>query len=340
MKTFHGLSDFLGSTVSQRGLILTIGIFDGVHKAHQLILRTLVKRARNKGLASAVMTFDPHPVKVLHPERKIPMLISLEHRLRIFREMGLDYAIILKFDKKTAKMRASRFINMMIGKIAVREIIVGENFYFGKDKKGSLADLKTYADIYGFAVCFIKTISSSGSPISSTRIRSLIINGKFKKAARLLERPVTILGTVVMGARKGRVIGFPTANIDPHHEAIPPSGVYAVRVRLQNVMHDGILNIGVRPTFHGPDTLQVEPTIEVHIFDFKKRIYGKHLEIEFVKKIRNERKFKHALSLKAQISKDREKARGILNQKKGRGNRCVPPAHSPITGRRFTGFTK
>jgi riboflavin kinase/FMN adenylyltransferase len=244
--------------------------------------------------------------------KKAPLLISLEHRLRILGEMGLDYVIVLNFTERLSRMEPRDFIRKILGKMRAGEIIVGENFFFGAKKKGSAADLKKLSRTYGYKVSFLGAVKSSGRPISSTWIRDLILKGELKKASRLLSRPVTALGTVIRGTRKGRILGFPTANIDPHHEAIPPSGVYAVRVKLRKKIYDGILNIGIKPTFSGDSSARKDPTIEAHIFKFHKDIYGDDAEIRFVKRIRGEKRFKDARSLKARIAKDVKCAKRLL----------------------------
>ena len=186
---------------------------------------------------------------------------------------------------------------------------MGSNFFFGKKREGSLKVLKEFSKLYGYKVSTVGRFKTSGKIISSTLIRSLILEGKIKKASFLLSRPVTVLGTVVKGHRRGRDVGFPTANVDPHHEAIPPSGVYAVRVKIGNRLYKGILNRGLRPTFIKGEK---EPTIEVHVFGFRKDIYGKDIEIIFVKKIREEKKFKDIDKLRKRIKEDIKRAKYIL----------------------------
>jgi riboflavin kinase/FMN adenylyltransferase len=313
MKTFYGLNNFLRSEYSSRRLFVTIGVFDGIHKGHQKIIKTLVKKARRKRLSSALITFDPHPMNILgQPGKGVPLLISLKHRLFLLEEMGIDFVIVLRFNKKLSRMPAWYFIRKILGKMRVDEIIVGRNFFFGRKRSGSLKDLKKFSGIYGYKVNFISDIKRSGKVISSTGIRNLILKGDLKSASHLLSRPVTVLGTVVKGKRYGRIIGFRTANIDPHHEAIPPSGVYAVRIKVRKRTYSGILNIGVKPTFVTGSFVDRDSTIEAHIFDFNKHIYGTDVVVMFVKGIRKERKFKDAAGLRAQIAKDEKYARRIL----------------------------
>lgn len=311
MRTFYSLNDFLKSNTRFKKFLITLGVFDGVHRAHQKIINTVIKKAKKKRLSALAITFSPHPANILNKTARVPLLISLKHRLHLLNELGLDYVIVLRFSKKLSRMSARDFIKSILSKIHINEIIVGRNFFFGRYKKGNFKDLKKFSSSYGYRVNTVPALKSSGKLISSTWIRSLILKGDLKKAASLLSRPVGILGTVIKGHKRGRIIGFPTANINPHHEAIPPSGVYAVKIILHKRPYKGILNIGVKPTFKKspPDR---EPTIEVHIFNFNKSIYGKELEIIFVKKIRREKKFKDMFHLKKQIKQDEKFASAIL----------------------------
>ena len=312
MKIFYGLNDFLKHSASSGRFAVTIGVFDGVHRAHREIVKALVKKARKKKLSTLLITFHPHPANVVNLSRKVPLLISLKHRLRLTEEMGLDYAVILRFDRRMSRMSAAGFIKKVLGKIPISEIVVGSNFLFGRNREGSSEGLKRFSSSCGYNVTVIRVSRSAGKSISSTRIRKHVLKGELAKASRLLSRPVAVLGTVMKGHTRGRIIGYPTANINPHHEAIPPFGVYAVKIRLAGKLHKGILNIGLRPTFRDDFRPDAESTIEAHIFDFKRNIYGRDLEIIFVKRIRKERKFKNISLLKEQIKRDEKCARRIL----------------------------
>ncbi|GAF74076.1 unnamed protein product [marine sediment metagenome] len=222
----------------------------------------------------------------------------------------MDALLLLKFTNLFSKLSAEDFVkNILVEKIGAREIMMGRGFAFGKKKLGDISFLRQLNKKYGFVVTELQMAKSSGMLISSTRIRKLIINGKIAKASKLLGRPVSILGTVKRGAKMGRILGYPTANINPHHEAIPPSGVYAVLVRFNKKTFGGVLNIGRRPTFYEYS----EPTIEVHVFNFKKFIYNKDLEIEFVEKIRDEKRFPNRAGLIDRIGLDEKRAKKILN---------------------------
>lgn len=302
--------------------IVTIGIFDGVHIGHRAVIETVVREAKAAGLRSIVITFDPHPLKVLNPRHVIPSLISLKHRIELIKRIGIDKVLVMKFNKRMANLSPEKFIrDVVIKGLGAKEIIVGEDFCFGK---GARSGVKELADIikdtkiqrnkdtgYSVKLKVIRPVKKKRLIISSTVIRRLIMEGNIAQASQLLGRPFSILGTVIGGAKLARTLGYPTANINPHHEAIPPSGVYAVKIVLKRNIYNGILNIGIRPTFYnyGHDK---EPTIEVHIFNFKERIYGKDIEIIFIRKLRAEKKFKKIDSLIRQIEKDEIRACNIL----------------------------
>lgn len=273
--------------------VVTIGIFDGVHKGHQVILKKVLKEARKNRLKSVVVTFDPHPVKVLNPGAKIPFLTSLEHRIKLIKSMNIDDCVIIKFTKEFSKVNARVFIKkFLIDKLNLKVMVTGENFLFGSKERGDIKLLERLGKTYDFKFYKIPPLKIEGDYISSTSIRKAVERGDLKLASKMLGRPVTILGTVVRGKRLGREIGFPTANIDPHHESIPPSGVYSIDVALDEKLYRGILNISAHKI------------IEAHIFNFNKDIYGKDIEVIFKQKIRDEKKFKSFSSLKKQIQLD------------------------------------
>jgi len=292
--------------------VVTIGVFDGVHIGHRTVIERTVARARAVGAMSIVVTFDPHPLKVLGAHHLAPSLMSLKHRVNIIRSLGVDKVIVMKFDQRLSEMDPSVFIKDIIRKkLNAQEIFVGEDFCFGKGAGADIRALKRIAGTAGLKVHPVKAVKRGGRIISSSEIRRLIVAGRIKEASNLSGRPFSILGTVVSGAKLARVLGYPTANINPHHEAMPPSGVYAVKVRLDKKLFKGVMNIGVRPTFydHGRDT---EPSIEVHIFGFHGSIYGKDLEVIFVRRLRPEKKFNTIDSLIEQVRRDEKAAKRLL----------------------------
>jgi riboflavin kinase / FMN adenylyltransferase len=272
---------------------VTIGVFDGVHKGHQAILRRVLKEAKRNSLRSVVVTFYPHPVKILNPGAKIPFLISLKHRIKLIKNMGIDDCVVIKFTKRFSGLSPEIFVkSILIDKLNLKVLVTGENFFFGSKEKGDTKSLEGLSEAYGFKFYSIPPLKIGGEFISSTRIRKAIEKGDLKLASKLLGRPAAILGTVVKGKRLGRKIGFPTANIDPHHESVPPSGVYSIDVALDEKLYRGILNISAHKI------------IEAHIFNFNKNIYGRDIEVIFKQKIRDEKKFKSLEALKKQIQLD------------------------------------
>ena len=299
-----------------KGSVVTIGVFDGVHLGHKDIINRAVRRAKVLGLDSIVLTFDPHPARALR-HAGVPSLISLDHRINLIGSLGVDMVVVLKFTKHISSMSAEKFVkDILVDKLNVKEVHVGEDFSFGKDAKSGVKTLRKLAAKYGFVLREAKSIKIDRRVVSSSLIRKFIACGDINTASRFLGRPVAVFGTVVSGANLARELGYPTANLNPHHEVIPPAGVYAVLVKYLGRTYKGIMNIGLRPTFYSPK--DEEPAIEVHIFDFDKKIYGKNLEVLFIKKIRNEVKFKNRESLVSQIQKDAEITRRILSRSRRR----------------------
>lgn len=293
------------------GSVLTIGVFDGVHLGHRKIIKKVVEDAKKRKTKSVVLTFDPHPAKILHPKERVPSLISLNHRVKLIEELGVDILVILGFSQAMASIMPEDFIKeILLGKFGVREICVGDNFYFGKGGDAGIGELKRLGRSFGFKVNVIRSIRVGRNTVSSSLIRKLIISGELRKASKFLGRTVSVLGTVIGGARLARELGYPTANLNPHHEVIPPSGVYAVFVNFRDKSYKGVLNIGLRPTFYAPR--DQESAIEVHIFDFKEKIYGYDLEVFFIKKLRDELIFDDKDELVEQIKKDEKAARNTL----------------------------
>jgi riboflavin kinase/FMN adenylyltransferase len=291
MKVIYGISKIR----KFKKPVVTLGVFDGVHRAHRRILQETVRQAKHIRGTSVVVTFWPDP-------HKEDSLYSLEHRLRLIGELGIDICIVINFSRAFAKISAEDFIkNILIKKIGAHYIYVGKNFRFGKQAKGNFRILARLARIHNFKFKIFKVFKINHQPISSTYIRRLITKGDLKRAERLLSKPVTVLGTVIRGISLATRLGFPTANINPHHEVLPPSGVYAVKVILDNQRLKGVCYIGTKPTFKRKKEAR---HIEVYIFDFNKNIYKEFLEIQFIQKIREERKFASLTALARQIKKD------------------------------------
>ncbi len=293
------------------GSVVTIGIFDGVHTGHKKIIAETVRRAKALNVRSVLITFNSHPLKVLRPSRTPATLISLNHRIALIEDMGLDVLIAINFTKEIASLKPHEFVKrFLVERLGAKEVVVGGDFRFGAGRKGDIKLLRFLGAIYGFKVAYVKAVRVLGHKVSSSLIRSFIMRGDLAKAQALLGRPVSIFGTVVHGAKIGRILGYPTANINPHHEAVPPSGVYAVRVKYGEGRYGGVMNIGFRPTLHH----EAEPVIEVHLFDFKKKgIYGRDLQVDFARRLRPERRFGNKEALIAQIRRDSLRAQKLLN---------------------------
>ncbi|MCM8796973.1 MAG: riboflavin biosynthesis protein RibF [Candidatus Omnitrophica bacterium] len=287
--------------------VVAMGVFDGVHRGHKVILASAVRKSRAIGGTSVAITFWPHP-------QKEGSLSSLKHRLELIASLGIDVAIVISFNRRFSRITAANFIKkFLVEKIGAKYIYVGQNFRFGRNARGSLDTFKRFSAIYGFKTKAINVIKVADRPISSTLIRTLIKKGDLLQAESLLGRAVGILGTVIKGNLFARKLGFPTANITPHHEVIPPCGIYAVRVVFKGKTYGGVCYIGRQPSFL---TRSKKIHIEVHIFAFRKKIYGQELKIDFVQKIRNERRFKDIASLTQQIKKDVFSAKSILSRHK------------------------
>ncbi|MCK5160933.1 MAG: bifunctional riboflavin kinase/FAD synthetase [Candidatus Aureabacteria bacterium] len=287
------------------GTALTIGVFDGVHSGHQEIIRNTVEEAKAKGLDSLLLTFSSHPLATLYPVKKPPLLASLEHRLKLIESLGIDYCYVQEFSREFARTEPVDFIKKWLMKNFHPEFIcVGGNFHFGRGKKGDTVFLKKVCSEMGIGVKIVKPVEVEGARVSSTFIRGLIESGRVKESERCLGRKYSIVGTVVKGKGVGKKIGFPTANIDPHNEAMPPIGVYLTRVIYDGNTFDSVTNVGSEV----PEGWAFDRIVEAHILDFNENILGKNIEIIFFDKLREELKFDKTEDLSARIRDDVEKA--------------------------------
>lgn len=311
MEILHGLEAI---KKRHQGAVLTLGNFDGVHLGHQKILKTVLSEARRLNTKAMAITFEPHPIKVLLPERGVRILTPPEEKARLMRHSGMDILLFINFSKEFANLPADDFIkNVLIGRLGARAVIVGHNYAFGRGKKGTTALLRRRGKKYGFFVKVVRNARVHGDVVSSSRLRSLITRGRVCEALRFLKRPYVITGTVIKGAGRGaRLLDTPTANITTPNEIVPKEGVYAVRVKVDRREFDGVANIGRNPTFeaNGPGM-----NYEVHILDFSGDIMGKTLRVSFIDRIRDERKFPDVKSLQEQINEDIRQAREILGKK-------------------------
>ncbi|MCD6256056.1 MAG: bifunctional riboflavin kinase/FAD synthetase [Deltaproteobacteria bacterium] len=288
--------------------VITVGNFDGVHIGHQGLLKEVKKRADKMSGTSIVLTFEPHPLKVLK-EKKIPLITPFERKIELIEKLGIDVVICLPFTREFSKVSAREFVEeILLKKIGMKEIVVGYDYTFGHKREGNIDLLKKLGDELGFKVCILGPILVDNMIVSSTRIRNLIMEGELEKVKILLNRYYQVSGEVIAGHdRGGRLLGFPTANLKLVNEVFPKNGVYVVEVIYNNKVYGGVTNIGFKPTF-GNDALSVE----THILDFDQNIYGKKIKLNFIKRLRNEKKFSSIEALAAQIKRDIEEARKIL----------------------------
>ena len=288
-------------------LSLALGFFDGVHKGHQRVIGAAIEQAEKKGVKSAVMTFDPHPSLVLGGRKEEVFYITpMQQKMEILEDMGVDYCFIVRFTSEFAKLTPEEFIKFFIMGLKVEHVTAGFDFSFGSRGKGDMALMKQIGEGH-YGVSVVDKLEDGNEKISSTRIRELLKQGRVEEVCHLLGRPFRVLGTVVNGDKRGRTIGFPTANVEQELGAVVPSrGVYAVKIRVQGQLYNGVCNIGYKPTFNNPDVKK--QVIEVHILDFDKSIYGEMVEVEWHERIRDEQKFSGIDELKAQIQRDKETA--------------------------------
>jgi riboflavin kinase/FMN adenylyltransferase len=306
MIVFNGIENI---TEDFRGSFVTIGNFDGVHLSHQFICRKLADEAKNAGTKSLIITFDPHPKMILHPAiRPFYLITTLEEKLKLLEGCGIDGTLVISFSLDYSKVTAEQFVREFLWKkLSIKKIIIGHDYTFGRGKKGNSDYLISCGREMGFAVEVVDAFKVGEDIISSTLVRNLIIKGDFKTVTNLLGRWYNIAGIVVSGRGRGVGLGFPTANIDPEKELLPPAGIYATFVDLEGKRYMAALNIGEKPTF-----ADYTFTFEVHLLDFSGDLRGKRLNTEFVEKLREIIKFDSPEMLKKQIAADVENARSIL----------------------------
>lgn len=293
--------------------VITIGTFDGVHQGHKKILQSVVSAAKEIGGTSILITFNPHPRKLIFPNEPLKLLSTLEERLTLVKDAGIDVAVVVPFTQEFAAMSADDYIRNFLVKIFKPElIIIGYDHHFGHDRTGDITMLRGYANQYEFEVKEIPAQLISEAAVSSTQVRKAIVAGSVEIARQMLGEAYSISGRVVKGAQRGRTIGYPTANIElpDRDKLVPKQGVYAVRVFMGNQVLSGMLNIGLNPTV----TDEALQRIEVNIFDFANDIYGQTLVISFIARLRDEVKFESLDALKLQLAEDKKQAKLVLAQ--------------------------
>ena len=299
MQVIHGLPE---NSASFSFSAVAIGNFDGIHKGHQALLRKAVEGSKAQGLTPVVLTFYPHPVEVLNPQKKLEQLTTTSERLVLMESLGIQFVCVAQFDQKLKELSPEDFFERyLIRGLKAKSVYVGYNFRFGKERSGDIHLLKRLCDKNGLTLTVLEAVSD-GSKVSSSLIREKISQGEIEKATQLLGRPYSISGMVKPGDGRGQQLGFPTANLYCAAEKIlPKNGVYVSRVKWQRQFFRAITNVGVRPTFHSENSPKL---VEVHVLDLNAKLYDETLELEFLSFVREEMKFDSIEKLKAQIAKD------------------------------------
>lgn len=289
---------------------VTIGNFDGVHRGHRALVAETVARARAAGGEAVVLTFDPHPARVLAPERVPAWITSPEQKAELLSGLGIDVMAVLPFTSEVAALSPAAFArDVLAGALGARHVVVGADFRFGHRKAGDAAVLARLGATHGFAVSAVPPVLEGGRPVSSSRVREALAEGDAAHAASLLGRPYFVDGTVVEGDRRGRTIGIPTANLETDGALLPARGVYAGRCRLpEGQARLAVVNVGKRPTFGGRTV-----TVEAHLLDYSGDLYGRRLRLSFAARLRDEQRFAGADALVEQIRRDVERARALVS---------------------------
>jgi riboflavin kinase/FMN adenylyltransferase len=298
----------LGKFSSEKDTLLTIGVFDGVHLGHQHLISKLKELARKQGFASGVITFPQHPQEVLSPQTRLPWLTGLETRIALLKEEGVDVVVPLSFTPQLAGLSPERFLSLLKEHLRMRGLVVGPDFALGKNREGDTSALHRLGKKMGFSITVVPPMTIDGEIVSSTAIRQALADGDMKKVEKLLGRPFRLEGRVVGGDKRGRRLGFPTANLEPAPgQALPTGGVYACRAYRNGQAYSAMTNIGRHPTFGGGKQL-----IETYLIDYQGDLYGRELALDFIERLRDEKKFDTAEQLEEQIAEDVRRGRAIL----------------------------
>jgi riboflavin kinase / FMN adenylyltransferase len=297
MRLFHGTDN----AEIARPTVLTLGVFDGLHLGHQAIIRQVVDRARAVNAAATVLTFEPHPRAVLHPESAPPLLQTFDQKIEALSVLGIDQTIVIHFDKAFAQIRAEDFLRDIVAdRLHAKEVYLGTGFAFGHNREGNIELLRRVSSGHGFHADEVPEVRLRGCRIGSTRIRELLQQGRVNLARRMLGRPYGVEGRVVRGAERGIKLGFPTANIQPHNRVIPRGGVYITAALIDQQWRRSVTNIGTRPTFDQSKDLSVE----THVMNWSGDLYGDVVRVRFLHRLRDEKKFGSVADLKTQIEHD------------------------------------
>lgn len=295
--------------LSDHGCVLTIGNFDGVHKGHQRVISALVAKAKSLNCVAAVLVFEPQPQELFAPDKAPARLCRLRDKYALLADLGVERLICVNFNRKFANQSAEQFIeHLLVEKLGVKHLIVGDDFHFGKNRVGDFSMLSSAGKKYGFEVTDTASCKLENCRVSSTAIRHSLEQDNLTEVENMLGRPYSIIGKVFHGDKRGRQLGFPTANVLLKRRNSPLNGVFAVKVKTLNGIFNGVANIGARPTING-----IRQQLEVHIFDFSEDIYGQCIEVIIKKKLRQVMKFDNLTALTAQIKLDSEQAKQVLN---------------------------
>jgi len=297
MKLFHGTEN----ADIARPTVLTLGVFDGLHLGHQLIMKTVVDRARAIGAVPTVITFEPHPRAVLHPESAPPLLQTFDQKIEALSVLGIEQTIIIHFDKAFSQIGAEDFLReTVVNRLHAKEVYLGRGFFFGHNREGNIDLLRSISQHLGFVADEVPEVRLRGKRIGSTLIREMLSQGRVNLARRMLGRPYGVEGPVVRGASRGQGIGFPTANIHPRNRVIPRGGVYVTATLIDGAWRRSVTNIGVRPTFDDGR----EASVETHVLNWSGDLYGDVVRVRFLHRLRAEKKFGAIEELRAQIARD------------------------------------
>ncbi|AFH48354.1 Riboflavin kinase [Ignavibacterium album JCM 16511] len=296
-----------------KNTVLTLGTFDGIHSGHQEIISRVIDCSEKENLRNLVITFHPHPRKVINPELNLKLLTTSDEQIKIFEQLGVKNLLIINFTKEFSQLTPEKFIkDFLVDKIGIRKIVIGYDHHFGKSRGGDVEFLISSGKKYDFGVIQIPPFLIDNEPVSSTKIRAAIENGQIDKANRMLGRTYSFSGIVIEGDKRGRELGYPTANIklNDTDKLLPQIGIYAVMVELNGMNYKALLSIGKRPTFYNDGA--VIP--EVYIYDFNNDIYGQNIKVSVIQKLRGEEKFNSAEELIKQMNLDKENGLKVLNQ--------------------------
>ena len=307
MRLFHGTDN----AEIQRPTVLTLGVFDGLHLGHQLIMRTVVERARAVGAVPTVITFDPHPRAVLHPESAPPLLQTFDQKIEGFGVLGIEQTIVVRFTKAFSSISAEHFLrDVVMDRLHAREVYLGKGFAFGHNREGNIELLKRVGTELGFVAGEVPEVRLRGQRVSSSKIRELLTRGQVNLARRMLGRPYGVEGRVERGSERGHKLGFPTANLHPHNRVIPRNGVYVTGTLIDGQWRRIVTNVGLRHTFGNAS----EPSVETFVLNWDGDLYGDVVRVRFLYRLRAERKFGSVAELKTQIAKDVTRAESYFER--------------------------